>query len=1248
MKKHPFHAIKRLQMKLFLPSTIHAQCVLIGSFLIISFESLSQTVTFNYTGSIQTWTVPPCVSSINVVAAGGKGGGSVGGNGARISATLAVTTGQVLAIYVGGQGSCGNNSGGWNGGGTGWATNAGSGFYNSCGGGGASDIRIGGSALTNRVIVAGGGGGKSAEINLFSGGGAANCNNGAAGTSIFGTGGGGGTQTVGGGAAGTTAGGSAGTLGNGGQGGFGIISSGGGGGGGYYGGGGGASGSSFLGTFAGGGGGGSSFVPAGGSCLPANNAGNGYIIISYVVAPGTATASNAGAYCAGAAIALTGGGGNSSSTYSWTGPNGFSSNVQNPTIPTCTASDAGTYNLTVTSAGCAATASTAVVVSPLPAVNAGIDQTVCAGQSVTLSGAGAATYTWNNSITNGTSFFPTSTTIYTLTGTSAGCSNTDQVLVSVNPLPVIVANDVSVCANGTVVLAASGALTYNWSPGTDLNATTGSTVNSTPLATITYTVSGTDINGCINSDPITVTVLPTSPINAGPDVAICQGSSTTLSATGGIFYTWDNGLGSGNHVSITPLSTTTYSVIGTDANGCTGSDNLTVTINANPTINAGTDLTICAGASITLAGSGATNYTWNNGATNGIAFVPIASETYTVTGFDGNGCSGTDQISIAVNSLPTVNAGLDQSICEGSSVTLSGTGASTFTWDNGITDNQPFVPSSTLTYNVSGTDLNGCINTDNVIVTFNPLPFTNAGQNVTVCDGTNVTLIGAGAATYSWDNGIAQGTAFTPSVGTVTYTVIGTSAAGCIASDAVDVTVNPNPSPSIVGTLIYCEGYPTTLSSNTTYATYNWSTGSTSNTTNATIVNNPITLSVTNNFGCQGTSAAINTIELATIITNTPITICQGQSAIIHGLSQSTAGTYSQNYASSNGCDSISNVQLIVAPLPAINAGIDQTLCVGNSSTLSAAGGSNYSWNNGVSNDLSFTPALGTTTYTVTGSGPTGCINTDQVVITVIPLPTIAFSTDVTIGCTPLTVNLTNNSPTATNCVWTMSDGTTINSCSNVSNTFEAIGCFDVTLTATDNFGCTNSLTTSNLICVEAPPVAAFNGTPAVLNEFDSEVEFENTSIGATTYLWDFGDNSGSSTLVNPEHDYYDAGIGNYLVTLIAYSATGCSDTTTHPIYMQEDLIYYIPNSFTPDDDMHNQLFKPIFTSGYDPYEYTLLIYNRWGEVIFESHNTEIGWDGTYGDNALVKEGVYTWKIEFKTNASDERKMVLGHVNVLR
>lgn len=1238
-------------MKLFFQTTILSKIIVIGTFLMSAFASLSQTVTFNYTGSMQTWTVPPCVTSITITAAGAEGGGTTGGNGAIVTATMAVTPGQILQIRVGGAGAC--PGAGFNGGGTGG--NAGTAANRGCGGGGATDIRIAPYALGNRILVAAGGGGMGGGTSDAVGGNGG-CATGVAGTSPFGQGGGAASQSSGGtgGPPWISSGnyGSAGTLGTGGNGGTDPcynVAPGGGGGGGYYGGGGGGSDCFSSSPYGGGsGGGGSSLTPAGGGCTTGTNNGPGYLTITYTVGAGTATATNTGAYCAGATIVLTGGGGNATSTYSWTGPNGFTSNLQNPTLTGSSAANAGVYNLNVNSVGCTATASTTVVINPLPIVNGGPDQTVCVGTTVTLSASGATSYSWNNSITNNVSFIPSATATYTVTGTTLGCTSTDQVLITVNPLPTIVANDVSVCQNGTVALSASGASNYNWSPSTYLSSTTGSSVNSTPTSTTTYTVTGTDVNGCINTDLVTVTLVPTTPVNAGPDVTICQGGSTLLSASGAINYTWDNGLGNGNNVSISPAVTTVYSVIGTDANGCPGNDDMTVTINPNPTIDAGTDLTICSGASVTLSGSGAIAYTWDNGATDGLTFVPLSSAVYTVTGTDANGCSNTDQLNVTVNPLPVVNAGIDQIVCEGESVTLNGSGATTYSWNNGIINNTAFIPTATLNYTVTGTDVNGCTSTDDAVVTFNPLPLTYAGPDVTVCDGSSVTLTGSGANSYSWNNSVTQGAAFVPSVGTVTYTVTGTSTAGCVSSDDLIVTVNPNPTPSIVGTLVYCVGFPTTLSANAAYSSYDWSTGNSTNTSSATIADNPITLTVTNNFGCTGTSPAVNTTELANIVSNTSFTICQGQTAIIHGVSQSVAGTYSQNFTSPSGCDSISNVQLIVTPLPLISAGIDQTLCIGSSLILTGSGGSNYGWNNGVTNAVSFTPPLGSNVYTVTGTGATGCVNSDQVIINVIPLPTISFTPNITSGCTPLTVNFTNTNPATTNCIWTMSDGTILNGCGTVTNTFEAIDCYDITLTATDNFGCTNSLTSTNLVCVEEPPAASFNATPAILNEYDSQVHFHNTTVGGDSYSWDFGDNTVGSSLIDPEHDYSESGIGSYTVTLIAYSPTGCSDTTTRTIQLQEDLIYYVPNSFTPDNDTYNQFFKPVFTSGYDPFDYTLLIYNRWGEVLFESHNADFGWDGTYADKGLVKEGVYTWKIEFKTKASDERKMISGHVNVLR
>ena len=203
-------------------------------------------------------------------------------------------------------------------------------------------------------------------------------------------------------------------------------------------------------------------------------------------------------------------------------------------------------------------------------------------------------------------------------------------------------------------------------------------------------------------------------------------------------YSWSP---SGNTQIINVTSAGNYSVTVTDANGCFGTDNVTVTENSLPTVYAGVDMTVCEGTAVTLSGSGAMIYTWDNSVTDGTPFTPLSTTTYTVTGTNGNGCTNTDQVVVTVNALPTVNAGADQTVCAGTSVTLSGSGnATSYLWDNGVTDGTPFTPTNTTTYTVIGTDANGCTNTDTVLVTVNALAILSgtvsySGGNIPAGDG---------------------------------------------------------------------------------------------------------------------------------------------------------------------------------------------------------------------------------------------------------------------------------------------------------------------------------------------------------------------------------------------------------------------------------------------------------------------------------------------------------------------------------
>lgn len=379
--------------------------------------------------------------------------------------------------------------------------------------------------------------------------------------------------------------------------------------------------------------------------------------------------------------------------------------------------------------------------------------------------------------------------------------------------------------------------------------------------------------------------------------------------------------------------------------------------------------------------------------------------------------------------------------------------------------------------------------------------------------------------------------------------------------------------------------------------------------------------------------------------TATPAGLSINAATGVINIAASTAGQYDVTYTGPGAtCPPSSTFTLEIHPLPVVNAGPDQLVCEGNQVTLSGSGDpANYTWNNGVTNGVPFTPAS-TQTYTVTATTAFGCVNTDQVTVTVEAAPVPSFAADNLSGCSPLDVTFTNLGP-GVNCVWDFGNGQVFNGCGPVNMQFINVGCYDITLTTSFGAGCSGTTTLANYICVTPDPIASFSPVPSVLSELDPTTQMLNSSQNASSYEWYFGDGT-TSTATNPSHTY--AGTpANYQIMLIAISPSGCRDTAYATVVVEEELIFYVPNTFTPDDDEFNQTFNPVFSSGFDPYDFNMLIFNRWGEVIFETNNAEIGWDGTY-HGKLVQEGTYTWKIEFKTSKNDARKIAVGHTNVLR
>ena len=509
----------------------------------------------------------------------------------------------------------------------------------------------------------------------------------------------------------------------------------------------------------------------------ANGCTNTSANMNITVNPIPAATINAGgpvSFCSGGSVTLTGGGGG---TYLWnTGATGSSINITN----------SGTYHVTVTTAGCSSVSPDIVVdVLALPAVGTTAlpSSAICQGNMVTLSGTGAVSYSWSGSVVDGAAFLPSATATYTVTGTGAnGCTGTALATITVNALPVVgsaASPSTTVCEGNSLTFNGTGASSYTWSGGI-VNG-----VAFIPVSSGTYTVTGTDINGCSNTNSMTIIVhtLPVVNATANPGFTVCAGDDVILQGNGAQTYTWSGGVT--DNVIFQPAASGNYTVTGTDANGCTYTSTVALTVNTLPAVDAGADQAVCQGDSVTLTGTGAATLVWDHGVTDQIPFIPVNTLVYTLTGTNGNGCSNTDQVTVTVNSLPVVDAGADQVSCGGSPVTFSGSGAVSYTWSGGITNNIPFVPTSSGAYTVTGTDANNCSNTDVVNVTLGSVPFFNLGADILQPNPPALLNAGTGWSTIQWSTGETTQSINVNNNATITCTV--TNADGCSATDTVQV-----------------------------------------------------------------------------------------------------------------------------------------------------------------------------------------------------------------------------------------------------------------------------------------------------------------------------------------------------------------------------------------------------------------------------------------------------------------------------
>ncbi len=977
--------------------------------------------------------------------------------------------------------------------------------------------------------------------------------------------------------------------------------------------------------------------------------------------------------------------------------------TQNPTY-TYSADGTYPVTLIVSDANsCNDTTTINVTVAPQPTAAFGFTN-VCFGTTTTFTdlsvGNGGTINQWgwdftNNGVVESTTQNPTngyaaagSYTVELLVTTTNGCKDSITRVVVVNPIPVANFTATTECLGNTTTFTdasnvSTGVITdWAWNFG-DASGT-----STTQSPTYTYAANGmfnailtvTSDSGCINNYNTNIDVYSNPVASFTSDIA-CLNSNTSFTDTSVpgdnslVIWSWDfdnngsvdNSLQNPGHVF--PISgTQNVNLYIEDSHGCNDDTTITVTVSENPIANYSHTIE-CFGTAnsftdLSNSNGGTTNIdTWQwdfdgNGtidnSTQNPTFVFTAAGTYQTELFVTStlGCKDSITFAVVVNPIPVANFTATNVCLEFSTTFTNTSSVSTGTitqndWDFADGSGTSTLLSPTYTYGSSGTyNVNltvtsdsGCVYNVTIPVIVYPKPtadftVTNVCKNV-AAQFTNQSVGNGGTINqWSWDftnNGSTDNTTQNPTNlyatdGTFNIQLISSTTNGCKDTIVKPVTIYPMPNADFTYVnACYQDGVQFTSTSSVTSGTigvWTW------------------------NFGDGQVSALQNPID-----------------------DYASEGLYNVQLivTTNNSCkDTIVKNGIEVWPLPVVDF-IPTTVCLNNvtqftdQSTISNL----YTANNNVGWTWDFadgTPFLysqnPTHAYTTEGvfqatlvvTSNHNCVDSVTLPVTVNPLPVVDFTPNLVSGCTPVCVTFTDNTTIASGNVtqwdWDFNgDGIIDQIAQNPSNCFinpshSSVRGFDITLTATSQFGCTTTLTKLDYIHSYPIPMASFSFWPNESTIVDKELTFTDQSIIASTWNWDLGDGS-SSTMQNPVHEFTDTGF--YLVTLAIENVYGCRDTTQKYIQVKPIFAIYIPNAFTPNGDFTNDYF---YVNGYGIKELHVMIFDRWGLKIYDDIGLDQFWDGFYKGN-LAQTDIYVYKIRAK-DIFDEWHDYIGKVSLLK
>lgn len=508
------------------------------------------------------------------------------------------------------------------------------------------------------------------------------------------------------------------------------------------------------------------------------------IVVNAIPYSSVTVSSSTNAICAGTSVTLTAsslGGGNN---FTW------NNGVSNSSVIVVSPSTTTTYSVFQTGAPCSAK-TTSIQVYPVPVLTVSPQQaTLCPGGNVAVNVLGAASYTLlplNTTFTSSTySFFPNNNGIHTVVGqTSFGCSSFQT--FSVNTLtPAVIGatqTNYTVCPGGTVTVVPTGGYAYTITPGF---FPTYSQVTLSPTATAVYTVFGkSNLNSCIGTGTFHIQLSQVNLSVSATPPAICIGDTAVINVQGATTYT---NIGYTTTI-VSPTSSATYSIIGTNSLGCVSTmpSTLHLVVNPLPTATISGADQICENSTILLIANGtAQNYVWNNNSSNSSVLIesPSVTTVYSVVATDINNCSTLATKTVLVLAPPIISLSVlpSTTLCAGTQATLQAGGATYYQWSNGSFNSSILVsPNQPTTYAVLVTDNYGCTTTESVSIFVLPLPVVGvSSSSAFICAGESVTLTAFGAQTFTWNTQV-QNTSIvmSPTLSTV-YTVSGTATDGCI------------------------------------------------------------------------------------------------------------------------------------------------------------------------------------------------------------------------------------------------------------------------------------------------------------------------------------------------------------------------------------------------------------------------------------------------------------------------------------